>query len=119
MHEYSVTESILRIATEQAEKIADARRVTDISIVLGQLVGFSEESIRFFWQILSEGTACEGAALHFEHVPAELHCIDCDAPFTIPDELVACPSCSSTRVKIVKGNEFLLQSIEVETSGES
>jgi hydrogenase nickel incorporation protein HypA/HybF len=116
MHEYSVTESILRIASEQAQRIPEARRVTDIKIQLGQLVGFSEESIRFFWQVLSQGTTCEGARLHFEHIPAELHCIECDRPFAIPDELVACPSCSGTRVRIVKGSEFLLESIEVETS---
>ena len=115
MHEYSVTESILQIACEQAGKIPEAKRVTDIKIQLGQLVGFSEDSIRFFWQILSQGTTCEGANLHFEHVPAELHCMTCDQAFTIPDELIACPSCSGIRVRIVRGNEFLLESIEVET----
>ncbi len=119
MHEYSVTESILQIASEQVAQIPSASRVTGIKIQLGQLVGFSEESIRFYWQILSEGTRCEGAALCFEHIRAELQCNNCNTSVSIPDELIACPTCSSTRAHIVRGNEFLIESIEVETSGES
>ena len=114
MHELAVTESILNIATDYAKR-ADAKRVTQLYLVIGQLASTVDDSVQFYWDTLSLGTICEGSQLHFERVPARLTCQDCGTTYTLTDELTICPQCQSGQVKIVAGEEFRLDSIEIET----
>jgi hydrogenase nickel incorporation protein HypA/HybF len=113
MHELSVTENILDIAARHARQ-AQAARVTDIHIVIGQLSSIVDESVQFYWDIISEGTICAGAKLHFERRPARLSCSTCGNSYILQGELMACPSCDSARVVIISGDEFLLESIDIE-----
>lgn len=55
MHEMAVTEGLLTLAEEHAGK-AQAARVTDVYMVIGQLSSFVDDSIQFYWEIMSEGT---------------------------------------------------------------
>jgi hydrogenase nickel incorporation protein HypA/HybF len=114
MHELPVAESILEIAQRQARQ-ADACRVTDLYLVIGQLSTFVDDSIQFYWDVLSQGTLAEGARLHFERIPAELVCLDCSTRFKMPDNSFDCPQCGGSRVKVVAGDEFRLEAIDIET----
>lgn len=113
MHELAVTESILNIATKHATQ-ANAVRVTDVQLVIGQLSSIVDESVQFYWDMISEGTICAGARLHFERKPATFKCFDCDHTFALTGELTDCPNCHGIRLKVVTGEEFYLESIEVE-----
>ncbi len=113
MHELSVTQSILDIALRHAAE-ANVARVTDLYLVIGKLSSFVDDSIQFYWDIISQETLCAGAKLHFERIPAKFHCMDCDQTFTLPGELAACPHCNGIQIKLLTGDEFHLQSIEVE-----
>ena len=113
MHELAVTESILAITLNHAEKAA-ARRVTDIHLVIGQLSSIVDDSVQFYWDFVSKGTLCEEATLHFKRLPAELICLDCNHTYTLDDELTPCPQCGSARIRVVSGDEFNLESIEVQ-----
>ena len=68
MHEYSVAQQIIKMA-EKACLDANAGSVRKISIVAGRYSGFIGESISMYFDIISEGTLCEGAAIEIE--PAE------------------------------------------------
>ena len=113
MHELSVTENILEIAVRHARQ-AQAARVTDIHIIIGQLSSIVDDSVQFYWDMISEGSLCAGAKLHFERRPARLTCNECGNSYTLQGELMACPSCNSAQVTVVSGEEFLLDSIEIE-----
>lgn len=113
MHELAVTESVLEIACKHAEK-AQASNVTDIFLVIGRLSSIVDDSVAFYWNVISKDTLCEGAKLHFERVPAELVCLDCDTNYHLEDELIPCPNCGSARIRILKGDEFHLESIEIQ-----
>jgi len=113
MHELAVTQSILKIALQHAEK-ANARRVTDLNIVMGELSKMVDDSIQFYWDIIAKDTIAEKATLHFRRVPAEFQCLSCSEKYNPSDEEFICPKCASARVKIVAGEEFLLESIDVE-----
>jgi len=113
MHELAVTESILNIAVKHAQA-ADAQRVTDIHIVLGQLSSIIDDSVQFYWDIISQDTLCAGAQLHFKRIPATLKCLDCDQEYTLNGPLEPCPNCHSARVRVVSGEEFWLDSLEIE-----
>ncbi len=112
MHELAVTESILAIASKHAQA-AEAAKVTDIYIVLGQLSSIVDDSVQFYWDVVSQESICAGAKLHFERIPANLVCLDCGAAYTLDRELTGCPACQSARVKVVSGDEFRLDSIEI------
>jgi len=72
MHEAGVTERILEVVLEHATE-ANAHRVTDVYLEVGEESGIDTESVELHWPLLSKGSVAEGAALHFAAS---------DAPFT-------------------------------------
>jgi len=67
MHELTITQTMLDIVLEQAKK-ASAKKVGAINLVIGELSGFVEESVRFYFDFLAKDTIAEGAALNFKPV---------------------------------------------------
>lgn len=110
MHELSVTQSILDIAV----KNAGYRKITQINLVIGQFSSIVDDSVQFYWDVISKDTAAEGARLHFERIPGEMTCQRCGHAFHPTGETFDCPACSSPFVKITKGEEFQVESIDVE-----
>jgi hydrogenase nickel incorporation protein HypA/HybF len=113
MHELAVTENLLNLALRHAEQ-ASARRVTDLYMVIGELTTIVGDSVQFYWDIVSKGTPCEGACLHFERIPAQFRCQDCGTQYPLNGDLRGCPQCASSRVLVAAGGEFRLESIEVD-----
>ena len=68
MHEYAVTQQIIKMA-EKACAEANAEYIRKITIVVGRYSGFIGESIDMYFDLISEGTRCEGAKIEIE--PAE------------------------------------------------
>ncbi len=118
MHELAVTESILDISLKHANQ-ANASQVTDIYIVIGRLSSIVDDSVQFYWDMVSQGTICEGAQLHFDRVPARLLCLNCGTEYTLARELEPCPQCSSAQVKVLSGEEFRVDSIGIEVAQET
>jgi hydrogenase nickel incorporation protein HypA/HybF len=114
MHELSVTESILEISLRHANK-ANAKRITNLYLVIGQLASIVDDSVEFYWDIISKGTLAEGAKLHFRRVQATLECLDCHHPYQPEDNQFSCPICKSTHVKVISGEEFFMEAIDIET----
>lgn len=110
MHELSVTQSILDIAL----KNAGTRKIKHINLVIGQFSSIVDDSVQFYWEIISKDTSAEGSLLHFERIPGEMTCQNCGHSFHPTDETFDCPSCSSPFVKISKGEELQVDSIDVE-----
>ncbi len=113
MHELSVTQSLLELALRHAER-ADARRILRLNLVIGDLASIVDESVQFYWDIVSQGTIAEGAELCFERVPGRLRCVTCDHTFPLNGRDYTCPACGQARVVLAGGDEFRLESIEVE-----
>ena len=111
MHELMVTESILEIALRHAGQ-AKAGRISDLYLVIGALSSVVDDSVQFYWDFVSEGTAAEGATLHFRRIPAELACQACGHTYS-PDENLTCPACESSNIQIISGQEFFLEAIEI------
>ena len=113
MHELSVTESILNAAISHAQK-ADAKKVTDLYLVIGALSSIVDDSVQFYWEMISQDTLCEGSQLHFERLTARVRCQDCQTEYELDQELLPCPQCNSMNIKILSGDEFRLESIEIQ-----
>jgi hydrogenase nickel incorporation protein HypA/HybF len=113
MHELSITQSLLEIALRHAER-AGTQRITRLNLVIGELTSIVDDSVQFYWDIVSQGTIAEGAQLHFERVPGTLRCLGCSATFPLNARDYACPACGEKRVVAAGGDDFRLESIEVE-----
>lgn len=118
MHELPVTESILEIAIRHA-KAQNARRITDLFLVIGEWSSVVDDSIQFYWEIISENTIAQGAKLHFRRIPTELLCMKCGHVYHPDSRNLLCPQCHSKYIKLLKGEEFYLEAIDVETEAEN
>lgn len=112
MHELPVTESILKMVLESAQK-NQAKSVTDITLTIGSLSSIVDDSVQFYWDFVSKGTICENAKLHFNRVVATLKCLDCGTTYSLIEELTPCPSCGSINIIILSGEEFQVDQIEI------
>jgi hydrogenase nickel incorporation protein HypA/HybF len=114
MHELPVTEGILSVALEAAQQNG-ARRIMAIDLVIGELAGIVDDSVQFYFDILSKDTIAEGAILRFRREPAVAACGDCGHQFPVEAPLTAiCPVCGGIRLHVSGGREFFVESIEVE-----
>ena len=109
MHELAATQALLELALDHAPPQA---QITDLYLVVGQLSSIVDDSVQFYWDIISDGTTAAGARLHFRRMAAEMSCRDCGHCYS-PREALACPSCGSCEVAVTAGEEFYLESIEV------
>ena len=113
MHELALTEGILEIVREQAEKNG-FDRVLEISLKVGEYSGVIPECLMEFFPIASKGTRAEGARLLIQPVPASFRCLSCGYEGPIPPRTACCPECASTAIRMVAGREFYMENLKVE-----
>jgi hydrogenase nickel incorporation protein HypA/HybF len=113
MHELPVTEEILKIAVDHAQR-AHAQHIRRVNLVVGDLTSFLSESIQFYFDFLTKDTLAEGAELAIRRVPAQVKCTQCGAVFA-PDGIDwRCTACHALGGEVLSGRELLIESIEVE-----
>ncbi len=113
MHELAITQSMLDLVLEQAEK-AEAKSVGKINLVIGEMTGVVDRAVQFYFDFLSKGTAAEGASLAFRVIPTTAKCRNCHKNFELGEFDWTCPHCQSNNIEITGGKELFVESIEVE-----
>jgi hydrogenase nickel incorporation protein HypA/HybF len=110
VHELSLSSAI--VAT--VEKHAAGRRVTLVSLRVGGLRQVVPDTLEFYFEFVARGSICEGATLEQEVVAARLRCNACAIEWGLEEPAFRCPTCGGGDVAIAAGNEFEVESIEVE-----
>ena len=120
MHEMAlcteVVKSVLAIADE-----ADAVSVDEVSMVIGETRDIIIDMFDSFFHFLARDTIAENATVVYTTVPVMVECRDCGHRFPLDirsKTTVGCPSCSNRNYKMISGNEFLIESIDVTTREE-
>jgi hydrogenase nickel incorporation protein HypA/HybF len=114
MHELSVTEEILGIVLRHAAK-SGVTRIEKIFLEIGELSDLEEQWLSRYFGAVSRGTAAEDASLVVTRIPCRFLCADCGREFDLdlrsPDR-AACPSCSGESIRMIRGDEYVVKSME-------
>jgi hydrogenase nickel incorporation protein HypA/HybF len=111
MHELSLSGAIVNTVVKHAA----GRPVSLVSLRVGALRQVVPDTLDFYFGFVSKGTVCEGARLEQELVPARLRCASCEREWEIELPVFICPGCGGAgRVEVASGDEFEVESIEVE-----
>ncbi len=113
MHELAITQSMFDIVLKQAEQV-QAKRVTKINLVIGEMTGVVSESVQFYLDFLTKNTIAEGAKVSIKMVPPKAQCRNCNQMFELKESDWACPNCKGSSVEIIAGKELFVESIEVD-----
>jgi len=111
MHELAITDEMIKLVVDQADK-AGMAKVEKINLIVGKLTGYVNDSIQLYFDMLGKNTIVEGAKLSFEVIPGKLECQSCQKTFELSQFDYICPSCNGVSVKLVAGNELRVESIE-------
>ncbi len=109
MHELSIANAVLTTTLKHAED----RPVELVAVRAGKLRQVVPGSLRFYWEVVTRETVCEGARLEIEEIEARARCGDCAAEW---QPLVAgfrCPGCASARVEVIAGEELEIEYLEL------
>jgi hydrogenase nickel incorporation protein HypA/HybF len=117
LHELPATQGILATALETARE-AGAERILVIDLVVGELSSIVDDSIQFYFDILSRDTPAAGARLRFRREPGRAECIECRHAYDVRPPLQPyCPACEQGLVRVTGGQNFYIESIEVDDEG--
>ena len=114
MHELALSSAIVNTAAKHAA----GRPVTLVSLRVGQLRQVVPDTLDFYFGFVARGTVCEGARLEQELIAARLRCNVCAHEWAIEIPAFRCPACAGGDVTVARGNEFEVESIEVEEEAE-
>jgi len=112
MHEsHQVQHLISHIQHEMQQRgVAKPRQVT---VLVGELLGFDDVSIGLHWDEMTEGTPLEGVKLVVEVSPAKLHCAGCNIDFPKRGSDLSCPKCRLLGAATASGKEFRMKELLV------
>ncbi|MBO0814369.1 MAG: hydrogenase maturation nickel metallochaperone HypA [Actinobacteria bacterium] len=108
MHELAIAESVVETVTERLP----GAQVTCVRLEIGALSGVVPDSIRFCFDLATEGTGLEGAALEITEPPARCRCRACGTEFQPGSPVVLCP-CGSPDVAVLSGEQLKILSVQV------
>ncbi len=108
MHELAIAESVVDTVTQRLP----GARITRVHLEVGALSGVVADSIRFCFDLATEGTGLEGATLDITEPPARCRCRSCGAEFQPDSPIVLCP-CGSADVAVLGGEELKILSVQV------
>lgn len=110
MHELSLCEAIAGVVRDHAA----GRHVDVVRVRVGALRQVVPESLSFCWTLVRDAEDMPDAELELECVSAEVRCRVCGGQSEITSPWsIWCPRCDGSDVEVLRGNEFLVTSLDV------
>ena len=110
MHELSIAESIVAIASRHAR----GRKVEKVELKVGYLRQVVPSALEFAFELVTQGTVAEHATLVLEEVPAAGRCRACGEESVLGEFPFCCASCGGFDLDLFQGEELLVDSLELE-----
>ncbi len=113
MHELSIANSLVEIASEHAQQ-AGAAQVKWIQLRIGALSCVHQDALRFSFDLVTRGTLLQDAQLKFVPVPVVVYCEPCGREVELPGiQKFRCPACDTPSGDIRQGQELEVDCIEI------
>jgi len=113
MHELSIANSIVEIATEYATDNG-AIEISSITLRLGALSCVHKSALEFSFELMTKDTLLQGAELKFIDVPVSVFCQPCNREVELPGvQCFRCPVCDTPSGDIRRGKELDIETIEI------
>jgi hydrogenase nickel incorporation protein HypA/HybF len=110
VHELSLCQAIAGVV----KPYAAGRHVDVVRVQIGALRQVVPESLTFCWTLVRDYESMPDAELELELVTAEVECRSCGQRSEITSRFsICCPECESWDVAVVRGDEFLVTSLDV------
>jgi len=112
MHELSVCQALV----SQLESVSAANGGGAVELVrlrIGPLSGVEAALLRRAFPLAAAGTIAAGAELVIEPAKVIVQCSECGARSDAAPNRMLCGSCHGFRVRMVSGDEMLLESVEL------
>ncbi|HEV7870806.1 MAG TPA: hydrogenase maturation nickel metallochaperone HypA [Modestobacter sp.] len=106
MHELAITQSVVDAVTERT----GTARVATVRVRVGRLAGVVPDAMRFCFELVTSGTALDGAVLEIDQPEGRGRCRTCGAGFVLADLILLC-ACGSADVEVVAGRELAVASV--------
>jgi hydrogenase nickel incorporation protein HypA/HybF len=110
VHELSLCQAIADVV----RPYADGQHVDIVRVRIGALRQVVPESLSFCWTLVRVYEDMPDAELELEFVTTEVNCRCCGRQSTITSRFsLLCPRCDSADVQVLRGDEFLVTSLDV------
>ena len=90
------------------------RRIKQVRVAFGEICELDQGVIQKYWDELKVGTLLEHAELSFRLIDAEVQCMACFKKYQPVNGIIHCPNCGSFGAKILSGEEFNVEGIEMD-----
>jgi hydrogenase nickel incorporation protein HypA/HybF len=108
MHELGIAQEIIAIVAEHA----GAAKVTRVVLEIGRHALILPDSIRFCFDLCSEGTVAQGARLEIREVPGRALCRECGGEVALEEPFGLC-DCGSADLQWLSGDEIKVKEMEI------
>lgn len=113
MHELTVVQGIMEVL-ERRRRERGFRKIRGVELVCGPYNCLAEDSLQFWFDVLSSTESTRGARLHVERLRTIFRCSHCRQEWDEHPEIQACPDCRAVVHKIVPDNDIFIRQLEVE-----
>jgi hydrogenase nickel incorporation protein HypA/HybF len=110
MHELAIAAAIIEIAGAHAA----GRKVSAVHVQVGHLRQVVPSALEFSFELAAAGTPVEGARLEIEAMRAAAACRSCGRESELFGFPLACGACGSLDVEVIRGEELLVDSLELD-----
>ncbi|MBV8931267.1 MAG: hydrogenase maturation nickel metallochaperone HypA [Kutzneria sp.] len=108
MHELAITQSIVEAVVD---RLGEAR-IASVRLEIGTLSGVVPDSVRFCFDLVTEGTTLAGARLEIDQPGGRARCRSCAEEFSSDYPIMLC-ACGSADLDVIAGQELTITAVEV------
>lgn len=111
MHEFSIIQNIIDIASETA-KANHIDNVRSVEVEVGKASGVVREAMEFAWEAAVKQTVLSNAILKIIEKPLVVKCMICNKQYEPCDIYDSCPGCGEASPEVISGKELRVVAIE-------
>mgnify|MGYP001257691015 CR=1 FL=1 len=112
MHEMSLAENIIQLI-EDASLEQQFTQVITVWLEIGQLACVEKESLRFYFDVVTQDSIAWQAKLEIIEIAGQALCNQCNQEISITAYHEACPHCGSYELQVTRGDEMRIKELEV------